>query len=93
MRLGSKKTATAAAPARLQISGEGAKKMIAAHLLHRVPDMFSARGEAPELEASGGITWERMPEIAKCGVDCVSLGALTHSVKAVDFSFLLESVK
>ena len=38
----------AAAPARLQISGEGAKKMIAAHLLHRVPDMFSARGEAPD---------------------------------------------
>lgn len=59
----------------------------------RIAQDLRARGAAPELEASGGITWERMPEIAKCGVDCVSLGALTHSVKAVDFSFLLESVQ
>lgn len=37
-----------AAPARLQISGEGAKKMVAAHLLHRVPELFGSREEAPD---------------------------------------------
>jgi nicotinate-nucleotide pyrophosphorylase (carboxylating) len=38
------------------------------------------------LEASGGITLERIPEIAKIGVDFISVGALTHSVKATDIS-------
>jgi len=39
-----------------------------------------------KLEASGGITLERIPYIAKLGVDFISVGALTHSVKAVDIS-------
>lgn len=39
-----------------------------------------------KLEASGGITLERIPRIGKIGVDFVSVGALTHSVKAVDIS-------
>jgi nicotinate-nucleotide pyrophosphorylase (carboxylating) len=37
-------------------------------------------------EASGGITAERLPEIAKAGVDFVSMGALTHSARAMDIS-------
>ncbi len=37
-------------------------------------------------EASGGITLERLPEIAKAGVDFVSMGALTHSARSVDIS-------
>ena len=37
------------------------------------------------LEASGNMTLERLPEVAETGVDFISLGALTHSVKAVDF--------
>jgi nicotinate-nucleotide pyrophosphorylase (carboxylating) len=37
-----------------------------------------------ELEASGGITLERIPSIAATGVDFVSVGALTHSATAVD---------
>ena len=37
-----------------------------------------------ELEASGGITLERLPAIAATGVDFVSIGALTHSATAVD---------
>ncbi|MGC2404598.1 MAG: carboxylating nicotinate-nucleotide diphosphorylase [Acidobacteriaceae bacterium] len=36
------------------------------------------------LEASGGITLERMREIAETGVDIISAGALTHSVRALD---------
>jgi nicotinate-nucleotide pyrophosphorylase (carboxylating) len=37
-------------------------------------------------EASGGITENNVLEYAKCGVDYVSMGALTHSVKSLDMS-------
>jgi nicotinate-nucleotide pyrophosphorylase (carboxylating) len=37
-------------------------------------------------EASGGITEETIREIALCGVDYISVGALTHSVKSLDLS-------
>ena len=37
-------------------------------------------------EASGGITMENVVEYAHCGVDFVSMGALTHSVKSMDLS-------
>ena len=43
-------------------------------------------GGRSKLEASGGITIERLPEIGSIGVDYVSVGALTHSVKASDIS-------
>ena len=36
------------------------------------------------VEASGGITLERIREIAETGVDIISVGALTHSVRALD---------
>ena len=36
------------------------------------------------LEATGGVTLENLPEIAKCGVQRVSIGAITHSAPAVD---------
>lgn len=42
------------------------------------------------LEASGNVTFKRLKEIAATGVDYISCGALTHSVKALDFSFLLN---
>ena len=38
------------------------------------------------LEASGGITLENVREIAETGVDRISIGALTHSVRALDIS-------
>jgi nicotinate-nucleotide pyrophosphorylase (carboxylating) len=37
-------------------------------------------------EASGGITIDNVREYAECGVDYVSIGALTHSVKSLDLS-------
>jgi nicotinate-nucleotide pyrophosphorylase (carboxylating) len=37
-------------------------------------------------EASGGITEETLEEVANCGVDFISMGALTHSVKSLDIS-------
>jgi len=49
-----------------------------------------AGADGPRLEASGGITLENVAKIAATGVDCVSVGALTHSAPALDFSLLLE---
>ena len=46
-----------------------------------------------KLEASGGITLERLPRIGKIGVDFVSAGALTHSVKAADISLDIQVSK
>lgn len=43
------------------------------------------------LEASGGITENRLLEVAQTGVDFISVGALTHSIQSLDISFdLLE---
>ena len=40
-----------------------------------------------ETESSGGITFDTIRSYAECGVDFVSVGALTHSVKCLDMSF------
>lgn len=42
------------------------------------------------LEASGNITHENIKEVAQCGVDIISLGALTHSVTCFDISMKIE---
>lgn len=44
------------------------------------------------LEASGGITAERLSSAASTGVDFISLGALTHSVSSADISMEIEAV-
>ena len=40
-----------------------------------------------ETESSGGITLDTLRDYAECGVDYISVGALTHSVKSLDMSF------
>lgn len=40
-----------------------------------------------ETESSGGITIDNLRDYAECGVDYISVGALTHSVKGLDMSF------
>ncbi len=45
-----------------------------------------------ELEASGGISIENIAEIAHCGVDFISVGAITKSVKAIDLSLLVREL-
>jgi nicotinate-nucleotide pyrophosphorylase (carboxylating) len=49
-----------------------------------------ARGRA-KVEISGGVTLDRLPELAQTGANYVSIGALTHSAPAADLSFELES--
>ena len=48
-----------------------------------------AKGRA-KVEISGGVTLDRLPELADTGADYVSVGALTHSAPAVDISFEIE---
>jgi nicotinate-nucleotide pyrophosphorylase (carboxylating) len=50
-----------------------------------------AGGRVP-LEASGGVRLETVAEIARTGVDYISVGALTHSVRALDISLELDTV-
>ena len=49
-----------------------------------------AAGRA-EVEISGGVTLDRMPELASTGARYVSIGALTHSAPAADLSFQVEA--
>ncbi len=44
------------------------------------------RRPPPEIEASGNMTLERVRAVAECGVDFISVGALTHSAPALDVS-------
>ena len=39
-----------------------------------------------ETESSGGITFENIRSYAECGVDFISVGALTHQIKSLDLS-------
>ncbi|MEW6486818.1 MAG: carboxylating nicotinate-nucleotide diphosphorylase [Thermodesulfobacteriota bacterium] len=58
-----------------------------------LPEMAEAvrrTGGRALLEASGGVTEERLRVIAETGVDLISAGALTHSARAVDLSLLFE---
>jgi nicotinate-nucleotide pyrophosphorylase (carboxylating) len=45
----------------------------------------------PELEASGNMTLERVAAVARTGVDWISVGALTHSARAADFSLRMAA--
>ena len=44
-------------------------------------------GHRFETESSGGITFDTLRDYAECGVDYISVGALTHSMKGLDMSF------
>ena len=46
-----------------------------------------------ETESSGGITFDTLRDYAECGVDFISVGALTHSVKGLDMSFKATECK
>ena len=47
-------------------------------------------GGRAKTEISGGVSLERLPELAATGADYVSVGALTHSAPSIDLSFELE---
>ncbi|MBK8974553.1 MAG: carboxylating nicotinate-nucleotide diphosphorylase [Planctomycetes bacterium] len=47
-------------------------------------------GRSVSIEVSGGVTLDTVRRFAECGVDRISVGALTHSVPALDLSLLVE---
>jgi nicotinate-nucleotide pyrophosphorylase (carboxylating) len=61
-------------------------------LEHQREAVRRCRGRAL-VEISGGVTLERLPDIARTGADFVSVGALTHSARAADFSFELTPIE
>jgi nicotinate-nucleotide pyrophosphorylase (carboxylating) len=58
--------------------------------LKEIVPRLRARQAGLYLEASGGLTLGNLRDFASTGVDAVSVGALTHSVRAVDLSLLFE---
>jgi len=68
---------------------------MAAETMRRAVAMRDARraagDPAPLLEASGGITLETVAMVAATGVDRMSVGALTHSVRSLDVSMRIEA--
>ena len=66
----------------------------------RLNDMHEAvrrvrqlKGKRPELEASGKVSLSEVRAIAETGVDFISIGALTHSVQALDISMLSKKTE
>ncbi|CAN5643603.1 carboxylating nicotinate-nucleotide diphosphorylase [soil metagenome] len=59
-------------------------------LLREAVRLVRAAPVSVETEASGGVTLSTVRSIAECGVDFVSVGALTHSAPALDLSLLLD---
>jgi len=55
-----------------------------------VQTVRSATGSELEIEASGNVSLDGVKEIAETGVDFISVGSLTHSVKAFDFSLICD---
>ena len=55
--------------------------------IERTKEAVRRVGGRYEIESSGGITFDTLRDYAECGVDYISVGALTHSVKSLDMSF------
>jgi nicotinate-nucleotide pyrophosphorylase (carboxylating) len=55
-------------------------------MLRQSVDTRNRTAPQVRLEASGGITLVTLKDVARTGVDCVSVGALTHSAQALDIA-------
>ena len=58
--------------------------------IEQMREAVQAIGGRAVVEASGGISLESVKEVASTGVDLISVGSLTHSVKALDIGMYLE---
>ena len=58
--------------------------------VEQMADAMKVIGDRALVEASGGITYDTVRAVAETGVDLISIGALTHSVNALDISLDLE---
>jgi nicotinate-nucleotide pyrophosphorylase (carboxylating) len=64
--------------------------MSIAEMRQAVERVANFDGQKPALEASGDVSMARVRDIAETGVDYISVGALTHSVKAMNISMLFR---
>jgi len=70
----------------------GAKRVLLDNFsLSDLPEAVKMAGETVETEVSGNITLDNIKSVAACGVNYVSIGALTKNVQAIDFSLLFAS--
>lgn len=58
---------------------------------HRVRDFRRMRAVDVKIEASGGVSWEKLRDIADTGVDYIAIGALTKDVTAIDLSMRFQN--
>ena len=56
--------------------------------LSALPEAVNIAGDRVETEVSGNVTLENVNSIANCGVNFVSIGAITKNIQAIDFSLL-----
>ena len=56
-------------------------------------EVIKASGKEIKTEASGNMSIPRLKEVAATGVDFISVGALTHTVKAMDISMNIQVEK
>jgi nicotinate-nucleotide pyrophosphorylase (carboxylating) len=56
-------------------------------MMSEAVELRNRQASGVQLEASGGVTLETVAEIARTGVDRISIGALTHSAPALDLAF------
>jgi nicotinate-nucleotide pyrophosphorylase (carboxylating) len=74
-----------------QALAAGARRILLDNMsVRQLREAVELVGGRAELEASGGVTLEAVPEIAQTGLQFISVGALTHSAPALDLSLILE---
>ncbi|NBS83574.1 MAG: nicotinate-nucleotide diphosphorylase (carboxylating), partial [Verrucomicrobia bacterium] len=56
----------------------------------QVVNRRNSMGSPIQLEASGGVNLEKAKTLARAGVEWISVGSLTHSAKAIDFSLDIQ---
>ena len=71
---------------RLALDSAADRIMLDNMSLQMMKEAVDIVGEAAETEASGNVTFEKIASIADTGVDFISIGGLTHTVTAFDFS-------
>jgi len=70
----------------------GAKRVLLDNFpLNVLPEAVKMAGEVVETEVSGNVSLDNVKSFANCGVNYVSIGALTKNIQAIDLSLLFTS--
>ncbi|NJK85946.1 MAG: carboxylating nicotinate-nucleotide diphosphorylase [Bacteroidales bacterium] len=70
----------------IMLTGNVQRIMLDNFSINQTREAVKLIGGRFEIESSGGITYENLRDYAECGVDFISVGALTHHIKSLDFS-------